>query len=96
MKNSESPPIRDLATTIYRLKAYRIQCIHSKICYLLNEEKSCTNLTKVVCQVVYKELILGVYQNQEKENLKRVAWRLDVGHKDRIRIKSLVFAFAFF
>ena len=32
--------------------------------YLLGVEKSCTDLTKVVCQVVYKVLILGV-QNQE-------------------------------
>ena len=40
--------------------------------------------------MVYKELILGMYQNQKKENLKRVAWELDVGHKDRTRIKSLV------
>ena len=47
------------------------------------------------CQVVYKELILGV-KNQDKKNLKRVAWVLDVGHEDRTRIKSLVFAFAYF
>ena len=43
---------------------------------------------------MYKKLILGV-QNQDKENLKRVAWGLDVGQEDRTRIKSLVFAFAF-
>ena len=40
-------------------------------------------------------MILGVH-DQDKENLKRVAWGLDVGHEDRTRIKSLVFAFAFF
>ena len=38
---------------------------------------------------------MGV-QNQDKKNLKRVAWGLDVGHEDRTRIKSLVFAFVFF
>jgi len=38
---------------------------------------------------------LGV-QNQDKKNLKRVAWGLDVGQEDRTRIKSLVFAFAYF
>jgi len=37
-----------------------------------------------------------VHKIKGKENLKRVAWRLDVGQEDRIRIKSLVFAFAFF
>jgi len=45
--------------------------------------------------MVYKELIFCV-QNQDKENLKRVAWGLDVGHEDRTRIKSLVFVFAYF
>ena len=32
---------------------------------------------------------------KDKENLKRVASGLDVGQEDRIRIKSLVFAFTF-
>ena len=90
-------------------KAYKIFCNYSKRrivqgyllgvekrctrnC-LLGVEKSCTNLIKIVCQLVYKERILGV-QNQDKENLKRVAWGLDVGHEDRTRIKSLLFAFA--
>ena len=59
---------------------------------LLGVEKSCTDLAKVVCQVVYKELILGI-QNRDKENLKRVTWGLDVGQEDRSRIKSLMFAF---
>ena len=45
--------------------------------------------------MVFKKLILGV-QNQDKENLKRVAWGLDVGHEDRTRIKSLVFEFVYF
>jgi len=45
--------------------------------------------------MVYKELIMGV-QSQDKENLKRVAWGLDVGHENRTMIKSFVFAFAFF
>ena len=45
--------------------------------------------------MVYKELILSV-QNQDKENLKQVAWGLDVGHEDQTKIKSLVFVFAYF
>ena len=44
---------------------------------------------------MYKKLILGI-QNQDKKNLKRVAWGLDVGQEDRTRIKSLMFAFAYF
>ena len=43
-----------------------------------------------------QEVDFGVYQNQNKKNLKWVVWGLDVGHEDRIRIKSLVFEFAFF
>ena len=34
----------------------------------------------------YKVLILGVQSQRIKENLKREAWGLDVGHKDRNRI----------
>jgi len=37
-----------------------------------------------------------VYKIKDKKNLKRVAWGQDVGQEDRIRIKSLVFAFALF
>ena len=48
---------------------------------LLGVEKSCIILAKVICHVVYKELILGV-QNQDKKNLKRVAWGLNVGQED--------------
>ena len=47
------------------------------------------------CQVC-TEVDFGVFQNLDKKNLKRVAWGLDVGHKDRSKIKSLVFVFAFF
>jgi len=37
-----------------------------------------------------------VYQIQDKKTLKRVLWGLDVCHEDCTRIKSLVFAFAYF
>ena len=37
-----------------------------------------------------------MYQNQDKENLKQVAWGLDIGHEDRTRLKSLMFVFAYF
>ena len=40
-------------------------------------------------------LILGASKSG-KENLKRIAWGLDVSHKDRTRIRSLVFAFEIF
>jgi len=53
-------------------------------------------LTKGVLSSGVQGVDFGVYQNQDKENLKRVAWGLDVGHENRTRIKSLVFAFAFF
>ena len=56
--------------------------------YLLGIEKSCTDLAKIVCQVVYEELILGV-QNQDKKSLKQADWGLDVGQEDWTRIKSL-------
>jgi len=112
VKNSKSPSIRVLIHDhIQVLKAYRLFCNHSKKgvvqgyllvlrrCVqencLLGIEKSCTDLVKVVCQVVYKVLVLSV-QNKVKENLKRVAWGLDVGQEDRIRIKSLLFVFAYF
>jgi len=36
--------------------------------------------------VGYKVLILGVQSQRIKENLKRVAWGLDVGHENRTRI----------
>ena len=39
-------------------------------------------------QVVYKVSVLGVSKSG-KENLKRIAWGLDVGHKDRTRINLL-------
>ena len=43
---------------------------------------------RVVCQVVYKVLVVGVHKSG-KENLKRFAWGLNVGHKDRTRITLL-------
>jgi len=39
--------------------------------------------------VIYKVLILGVQNQRLKENFKRVAWGLDVGQEDRIRINHL-------
>ena len=112
MKNSESPPIRVLIHNhlqVSRLIGYFVitqREVLYKVIFLvlrrgvqenclLGAEKSCTDLVKIVCQVVYKELILGV-QNRDKENLKRVAWGLDEGQEDRTRIKSLMFAFAYF
>ena len=95
----------------YRFKAYRIVCNHSKRSIvqerlLCVEEKlykvlsswckrSCTYLANGVLSSGV-QVLFWVYSNQEKENLKRVAWGLDVGHKNRTRIKSLMFAFAFF
>ena len=109
MKNSESPAIRNLIHDhIQVFKAYRILCNHSKrrvvqecllgveksctSCCLLGVEKSLQIWQRVFCQVVYKKLILTI-QNQDKKNLKRVAWGLDVGHEDRTRIKSLFASF---
>ena len=46
---------------------------------LLGIEKSCTDLTKVVLSSGIQGVNFGV-QNQDKENLKRVAWGLDIGH----------------
>ena len=39
--------------------------------------------------MVYKVLILGVQNQRLKENLKRVAWGLDVCQEDRTRINLL-------
>ena len=52
-------------------------------------KRSCTHLVKGICQVVCKVLILGVQSQRIKENFKRVAWGLDVGHDDRTRINHL-------
>ena len=41
-------------------------------------KKSCIHLAKVICQVVYKVLILSVQSQRLKENLKQMAWGLDV------------------
>ena len=64
----------------------------TKSCCLLGVEKSCSDLTKGVLLSGVQEVNFGVYQNQDKENLKRVAWGLDVGHEDRIRILRLHFS----
>ena len=66
-------------------------------CYgLLGCKKSCTHLTKEICQVVCKVLILGVQSQRIKENLKCVAWGLDVGHGDRTRINHLCLPLLYF
>ena len=105
MKISESPPIRDLVHKHIQIKAYRISCNHLKRCIvqgrLLGVEEKLYKMfvllvvrgvvhswQRVVCQVVYKVLVLGVSKSG-KENLKRIAWGLDVGHKDQTRINHL-------
>ena len=50
-------------------------------------------MAKGICQVVYKVLILGVQNQKLKENLKWVAWGLDVGQEGPKQDKLLVFAF---
>ena len=65
---------------------FRLKTVCTRCCGLLGCMKSCTHLAKGICQVVCKELILGVQSQRIKENLKRVAWGLDVGHEDRTRI----------
>ena len=105
MKISESPPIRDLVHKHIQIKAYRINCNHSKRSIVQGrllgvEEKLYKVFVLLVvrgvvhiwqrsfCQVVYKVLVLGVSKSG-KENLKRIAWGLDVGHKDRTNINIL-------
>ena len=46
--------------------------------------------------MVYKVLILGVENQRLKENLKRVAWGLDVGQEDRTRINHLCLHLIYF
>ena len=89
----------------YRFKAYKIICNHSKRSIVQErllgvEEKLYKvfvflvvrgvvhNWQRVFCQVVYKVLFLGVSKSGKK-NFKRIAWGLDVGHKDRTRINLL-------
>jgi len=61
----------------------------TRCCGLLGYKKSCIHLAKEICQVIYKVLILGIQNQRLKENLKRMAWRLDIGQEDRIRINHL-------
>jgi len=49
-------------------------------------EKSCTDLAKGVLSSGVQGVDFGVHQNQDKENLKRVALGLDVGYEDRRRL----------
>jgi len=65
---------------------FGLKRVCTRCCGLLGCKKSCTHLAKGICQVVFKVLILGVQSQRIKENLKRVAWGLDVGHEDRTRI----------
>ena len=60
----------------------------------LGVKRSCAHLAKGVCQVVYKVLVVGVHKSG-KENLKRFAWGLDVGHKDRTRINLVCLRLSF-
>jgi len=46
--------------------------------------------------VVDKVLILGVQNQRLKENLKRVAWGLDVGQEDQTRINHLCLCLIYF
>jgi len=52
---------------------------------LLAEEKLCT-LAKGVLPSGAQGTCCRVYTRKVKENLKHLAWGLDVGHKDRTRI----------
>ena len=97
VKNSESPLIRYLihSQSHTSFKVYRLHCIPSKkVSSWCKEElyrfdKEC--FVKWCTRVDF-----GVYQNKDKKNLKWVSWGLDIGHKNRNRINSLMFAFTFF
>ena len=88
----------------YRFKAYRINCNHSKrsivqerlrvedrlykVLCLLGCKKSCIHLAKGFVKW-YTRCLFWMYKIKDKENLKRVAWGLDVGQEDRTRINLL-------
>ena len=112
VKNSESPPIRVLihdqspcSWSHISFKAYRIFCNYSKRRivqgYLLGVEKRCTRkLSSWYTEELYGFdkgcFVKWCTRSWFWDNLKRVAWGLDIGQEDRISIKSLVFAFALF
>ena len=89
VKNSESSPIRYLVhnhVQISRLIGYII--INQRVVIFLVQRRIVQIWQKVFYQVVYKELIL--------ECIKIRIRKISSGYKDRTRIKSLTFAFAFF
>ena len=101
-----------MSTIIYRFKTYRIDCNHSKRSIvqgrLLGVEEElykefvllvvrgvCTHLAKGVLSSDVQVLVLGVSKSGKK-NLKRIAWGLDVGNKDRTRINLLCLRLLYF
>ena len=100
MKNSEvKPSYTTLSTTdpnqgyrkiLYSFQRKFVQGVFLGIedCtrfVLLAEEKLCT-LAKGVLPSGAQGTCCRVYTRKVKENLKHLAWGLDVGHKDRTRI----------
>ena len=63
---------------------------------LLSIEKSYTDLAKVILSSGVQVVDFGCTKSRIQKISSGVAWGLDVGQEDRTRIKSLVFAFAFF
>ena len=112
VKNSESPPIRGLVQDHIQISRFigLIVITQREVLYksaFLVQKRNCTRCcllgVRRVARIWQKLFVkqctrcwFWVYKIKDKENLKRVAWGLDVGHEDRIRIKSLVFAFAYF
>ena len=80
-----------LYKSVFGLKRVCTRC-----CGLLGCKKSWTHLANGICQVVCKVLILSIQSQWIKENLKRVAWGLDVGHEDRTRINLLSLRLLYF
>jgi len=91
VKNSESPPIRDLVhdhiqdsrligfTVVIQMRRVVQEYLlgekkrYTKSCSLLGIEKSCIDLAKAILSRGAQGVDFGMYQNQDKENLKRVA-----------------------
>ena len=67
-----------------RLLGWRSSC--TKVKGFSWWKRRCIHLEKGILQVVYMLYWFWVARSRIKENLKRVAWGLDVGHKDRTRI----------
>ena len=112
VKNSESPPIRVLVHDHIKIQDLQdlFVFIKEKCCTRVSsgvEQKLYKELLSSWCRRVVhiwqRRFIkwctrcwFWVYKIKDKKNLKRVTWGLDVGQEDRTKIKSLVFAFAFF